>query len=77
MMHGEALGDQVLHDNDSDILGVAGVTVETKELGQESPEVLMEIQVVRWKDLLKESRLFVAYGLADDFIVLGDIEYGA
>ena len=46
MMHGEALGDQILHDNDSDILCVAGVTVETKELGQESSEVLMQIQVV-------------------------------
>ena len=48
MVHGEALGDQVLHDDDSDILGVAGVTVETEELGQKSPEVLMQIQVVRW-----------------------------
>ena len=47
MMHGEALGDQVLHDNDSDVLGVAGVAVKTKELGQEGSEVLMQVQVVR------------------------------
>ena len=43
MVHGEALRDQVLHDNDSDILGVAGVTVETEELRQKCPEVLMQI----------------------------------
>lgn len=45
-MHLESGWKQVVHDHDPNVLGVAAVAVEAKELGQERPRILLEIHEV-------------------------------
>ena len=39
-MHPQPGGQQVVHDDDADVLGVAAVAVQTEELGQQSTGIL-------------------------------------
>lgn len=68
--------EQVVHDDQPDVLGVAVVAVEAEELGQQGARVLHDVHVVGGQQLLQKFRLLVGDRFDDEVVVVGHVEYG-
>ena len=77
LVHFEAAGEQVVHYDNSHVLGVAAITIEPEELGKQRSRVLLQVHVVAGQQLLQEVGLLVLNCLEDEHVVLGDVEDGS
>ena len=77
VMHSKAWWQQVVHDDQADVFGVAAVAVEPEKLGQKRSRILLQVQVISGQQLLKKIGFLVLHRLADEVVVPGDVEDGA
>ena len=73
-MHSKAGRQEVVHDDETNVFGVAAVAVEPEKLGKKSSRVLLQVQVISGQQLLKEIGLLVLHRLTDEVVVAGDVE---
>ena len=73
-MHFNTRGQQVVHDDQSDVLLVALVAEHPEELGQSCARVLLEVHVVAGQQLLEELRLLHADRLQDELVVIRQVK---
>ena len=52
VVHAQLARQDVVHDNDADVLGVAAVAVQPEELGEQRSRVLVEIHVITGQEFL-------------------------
>lgn len=77
MVNAQSRRDEVVHDDEPHVLGVASVAVEAKELGQQRPRVLREVDVVPGQQLAEEVALAVLDRLQHELVVGGHVEDAA
>ena len=73
-MHFNTRGQQVVHDDQSDVLLVALVAEHPEELGQSCARILLEVHVVAGQQLLEELRLLHADRLQDELVVIRQVK---